>query len=116
MGGTFGFMDILIVFCGAYLIYISVQMKRTGEINSSIVGKRIDMKKAKDPQGYIDYMYLKTIIMGIIVMASGALNYLNDNYWDIPNFGVIASGVFFVVIIIYGKILVDAQKKFLEPK
>lgn len=116
MSGTFGFMDILIVFSGAYLIYISVQMKQTGEINPAIVGKSIDIKKAKDPQGYIDYMYLKSIIMGIVVMVGGGLNYLNDNYWNITNFGLIACGVFLAAIIIYGKIMVDAQKKFLEPK
>lgn len=116
MNGAFGFMDMLIIFSGAYLVYISVQMKRTGEINSAVVGKKVDMKKARDPKGYIEYMYLKSVVMGIIVMASGGLNYLNDNYWHIPYLGPVACGVFFVVIVIYGKITVDAQKKFLEPK
>lgn len=116
MSGAFGFMDMLIVFSGAYLIYISVQMKRTGEINSAIVGKKIDIKKAKDPGGFIEYMYLRSIIMGAVVMVSGGLNYLNDNYWNIPFFGPIVCGVFFVVIVKYAVILVKAQKKFLDPK
>ena len=52
MNTTFGFMDILIVFSGAYLVYAAVQMKRTGEITSSaIIGKGYDPKKAKDPKG-----------------------------------------------------------------
>lgn len=116
VGGTFGFMDILIMISGAYLVYSSVRMKRTGEISSLIVGKGYDLKKAKDLKGYIEYMYLKSIIMGIVVMAGGGLNYLNDNYWNIPNFNLIVCVVFLAVIIIYGKITIDAQKKYLAPK
>lgn len=116
MGDAFGFMDILIMFSGAYLIYAAVQMKRTGEISSAIVGKGCDLKKAKDPKGYIDYMYLKSIFMGVIVILSGGADYLNDKYWSIPNFNLIVCGVFLVIIIIYGKIAMDAQKKYLSPK
>lgn len=116
MDSTFGFMDILIILSGAYLVYSSVQMKRTGEISSLIVGKGFDLKKAKDLKGYIDYMYLKSIIMGVVVMAGGGVNYLNDNYWNIPNFNLIVCGVFLAVIVIYGKITIDAQKKYLVPK
>lgn len=116
MSEAFGFMDILIVFCGIYLIYTSVQMKRTGEISSAIVGKGYDPKKAKDPKGYIDYMYPKTIIMGVAVILSGGLNYLNDRYWEIPNFNLIVCAVFLLLIILFSKITIDAQKKYLAPK
>lgn len=116
MGDTFGFMDILIVISGAYLVFSSVQMKRTGEVSSAIVGKGYDLKKAKDPQGYIEYMYLKSIILGVVVMAGGGLNYLNDAYWNIPNLNLIVCGVFFAIIVVYGKITMDAQKKYLTPK
>ncbi|MBD5551322.1 MAG: hypothetical protein HDQ96_09110 [Lachnospiraceae bacterium] len=109
-------MDIIIVLSGAYLIYASIQMKRTGEISSAIVGKGYDLKKAKDPAGYIEYIYPKSIILGIIVMLSGGADYLNDKYWNLPYFALIVCGVFLVVLIIYGKITVDAQKKYLSPK
>lgn len=87
MNSTFGFMDLIIVVSGAYLIYAAVQMKRTGEIAGSvIIGKGYDVKKAKDPQGFIDYMYLKSILMGVCVILSGGLDYINLQYWDIPYF------------------------------
>lgn len=116
MSDTFSFMDILIALCGVYLIYTSVQMKRTGEISSAIVGKGYDPKKAKDPKGYIDYMYPRSIIMGAVVVLSGGVNYLNDKYWGIPNFNLIVCGVFLLVIIVYSKMTIDAQKKYLSPK
>lgn len=116
MSSTFGFMDILIALSGAYLIYVSIQMKRTGEISSAIVGKGYDVKKAKDPKGFIEYMYVKSIVMGGVVMLSGGADYLNDRYWNIPNFSLIICGIFLVLIIVYSKILMGAQKKYLAPK
>lgn len=117
MNSTFGFMDIIIMICGAYLIYVSVQMKRTGEINSSaIIGKGYDVKKAKDPKGFIEYMYLKSIILGVLVILSGLCDYLNELYWSLPYMGLVNCGVFLIVIIIYCKISLDAQKKYLSPK
>ncbi len=117
MNSTFGFMDIIIMVSGAYLVYVAVQMKRTGEITSSaIIGKGYDIKKAKDPKGFIDYMYLKSIVMGVLVILSGALDYMNEIYWNLPYFSLIMCGVFLVAIIIYCKISMDAQKKYLSPK
>lgn len=117
MNSTFGFMDLIIVVSGAYLIYAAVQMKRTGEIAGSvIIGKGYDVKKAKDPQGFIDYMYLKSILMGVCVILSGGLDYINLQYWDIPYFTPVVCGVFLICIVIYCIISVKAQEKFLSPK
>lgn len=116
MSSTFGFMDILIMFCGAYLIYSSIQMKRTGEISSVLIGKGYDVKKAKDPEGYIEYMYLKSVILGVIVIAGGAIDFLNDRYWNIPNLNLIVSGIFLLILIVFCKIALDAQKKYLSTK
>lgn len=114
---TFGFMDIIIIVSGAYLVYVAIQMKRTGEITSSaIIGKGCDVKKAKDPQGFIDYMYMKSIIMGVLVIISGAVDYMNDVYWNIPYFGLAVCGIFLVILLVYCKISMNAQKKYLSPK
>lgn len=117
MNSSFGFMDILIILSGAYLIYMAIQMKRTGEVtNNAMIGKNVDVKKAKDPKGYIEYMYPRAIIVGILIVISGILDYLNETYWAIPYFPVGVCIVFLIVIIIYGKISMDAQKKYLSPK
>ncbi len=117
MNSTMGFMDIIIMISGAYLIYVSVQMKRTGEISSSaIIGKGYDVKKAKDPKGFIDYMYMKSVIMGVLVILSGMLDYMNEMYWDLPYFGIIMCVVFLAIIVVYCKISMNAQKKYLSPK
>lgn len=116
MNSTFGLMDIIIALSGAYLIYSAVKMKRTGEIGSALVGNGYDLKKARDLQGYIAYMYPKSILMGAVVMLSGGVDYLNMAYWNIPYFTPIVCAVFLVIIIGYGKISVDAQDRYLSPK
>ncbi|MBE5852481.1 MAG: hypothetical protein E7299_05945 [Lachnospiraceae bacterium] len=116
MESSFLFLDILIIGCGLYLVYTAYKMKKTGEINNTvIVGKNCDISKAKDKQGFIDYMYKKSIIMGIIIALGGAFDYANEKYLNIPYMGLIGSIVFFVFIAIYCKITMDAQKKYLEP-
>lgn len=117
MNTSFGIFDIIIIISGVYLIYASINMKRTGEISgSAIVGKGYDVKKAKDPQGFIDYMYMKSIVLGVLVVISGAVDYLNEVYWDIPYLGLVICGIFLVIIIVYCKLSMDAQKKYLSPK
>jgi len=117
MSNTFGVIDILIAAGGFYLIWSSVQMKRTGEIGSSaMVGKGYDLKKAKDPKGYIDYMYLKNIVVGILVILSSLFNYLNDAYWKISYFGAVICIALLAVIAVYCFFSVKAQKKFLSEK
>ena len=59
-------LDVFMAFFGAYLIYAAVKMKQTGELAKGImVSKEADLSKAKDIPGYIQYMYGKTILMGI---------------------------------------------------
>lgn len=116
-GSTLGFMDIIIVIGGLYLVYMAVQMKRTGEItNNSMIGRGVDLKKAKDPKGYIDYMYPRAVVVGILVAVSGVVDYLNELYWSIPYFGLGICVVFLILILIYGKMSMDAQKKYLSSK
>ena len=79
MGSSFLFFDILIIGCGFYLMYVAYNMKKTGEINNTvIVGKNCDVSKAKDKQGFIDYMYMKSIIMGAIIAIGGAFDFVNE--------------------------------------
>lgn len=116
MGSSFLFFDILIIGCGFYLMYVAYNMKKTGEINNTvIVGKNCDVSKAKDKQGFIDYMYMKSIIMGAIIAIGGAFDFVNEKYLNVPYLGLVGSVVFFILIVIYCKISSDAQKKYLEP-
>ena len=107
--------DLIIVICGAYLIYASINMKRTGTISgTAMIGKGIDLKKAKDVPGFINYMYGKSIILGVITILCGALDYLNETYWMIQYMTLITCAVYLVVIFVYCKMSMDAQKKYLS--
>lgn len=113
---SFGIFDIIIVGCGLYLAYLAIDMKKTGMVSPTIVGKGYDLKKAKDLQGFIDAMYMKSLVAGILTAIGGVVDYLNESYWNIPYFSAIICFAYVVVIGIYCKLSMDAQKKYLSPK
>lgn len=107
-------LDLFIVFCGAYLIYSVVQMKRTGELTKGVmVRKDADLSNAKDIPGFIDYMYGKTIVVGICTIFCGAVGLVNDTYGGLAMVQLVMTIIFFFAVIIFGIITVRAQKKYL---
>lgn len=107
-------LDGIIAFFGLYLIYCAVNMKKTGELAKGIMVKKdADLSKAKDIQGYIEYMYVRTIVMGICTCICGLIGIYNDTHGGLGKvyFGVVI--VFFVAIVIFGCVTAKAQKKYL---
>ena len=114
---SFTFIDFVIIAVGRYIIDASIQMKRTEDIsNSALVGKEKKKKKAVDPQGYIDYIYMKAIMIGVVSILGGVLDIVNEKYLHIPYLGIVSSVIIFLVLIAYCVVASKAQKKFLSPK
>ena len=114
---SFAFIVFVIIVVGGCIIYASIQMKRTGDMsNSALVGKGFDVKKAVDPQGYIDYIYMKAIMIGVVSILGGVLDIVNEKYLHIPYLGIVSSVIIFLVLIAYCVVASKAQKKFLSPK
>jgi len=108
-------LDLFIVFCGAYLVYSAVNMKKTGEIQKGVmVRKDADLSKAKDIPGFIAYMYVKTIVIGISACLCGIVGIINNEFGGLGMLQLIMSVVFFVAIVLFGIITAKAQKKYLE--
>jgi hypothetical protein len=116
MSEGFGIFDIIIILCGLYLLYSTVNMKKKGVVtNSALVGKGIDLSKAKDMPGYIKAMYGKSMVMSIVTILCGALSLGNDSFWDKGIIDLISTLVFVLVIIVYAVFAVNAQKVYLAP-
>ena len=107
-------LDVFIAFCGGYLIYSSVDMKKTGSLKKGVmIRKDADLSKAKDIPGFIEYMYLKTIIVGICTLICGGIGIVNDLYGGLGMVQLVMTFVFFVAIVIFGIMMTRAQKKYL---
>ena len=63
--------DIIIIFMGFYFLISTAMMKVHGKVNRMLVGKKYDIKKARDLPGFISVIFLPNIIIGVITMAAG---------------------------------------------
>ncbi|MBQ9333069.1 MAG: hypothetical protein IJS12_01920 [Lachnospiraceae bacterium] len=116
---SFSVFDMLVIACGLYMAYCAVMMKTKGRINSGVVMSRsLDESMLKDKQGFIDYLWWKLLIVGLLCAASGIFNILFTKYaQDSTAYLVvqlIINGVFFALLIVYGLIVVKAQKKYMK--
>lgn len=107
-------LDVFIAFCGGYLAYSAIDMKKTGNLKQGVmVRKDADLSKAKDIPGFIGYMYMKTIVVGICTLICGIVGVVNDLYGGLGMVQLVMTVVFFIAIVAFGIMTAKAQKKYL---
>lgn len=107
------FFDLLIMACGVYMVFWAVQMKKERKIPEMLVGKNFKLERAKDPEGFINYTFPFTFGTGVILFVAGfvlSLGIFSDTY---PIIDTLISLALVVIIILYGVLLMNAQKKYL---
>ena len=108
-------MDIIIMACGAYLMYGGVTMKMSKTVPPMLLGKNVDLKRAKDVPGYIAKMFVPTIAVGVLTILCGVIGVsglLNAYVWG----QTAMTFAFLAFIILYGFWLVKMQKEYLSRK
>jgi hypothetical protein len=106
-------MDVLIMACGVYMVYWAVQMKKEHKIPEMLVGKGFKIERAKDPEGFIKFTFPYTFGTGIILFAAGLIEALEVIAYTNPYLNTIISLLLVVIIILYGVVLMKAQKIYL---
>lgn len=107
------FFDLLIMACGVYMAYWALQMKREHKIPEMLVGKNFKLERAKDPDGFIKYTFPYTLGTGVILFAAGFILSLGLFTETFPLFDTLISLGLVVLIILYGVVLMKAQKWYL---
>ncbi|MBO5372689.1 MAG: hypothetical protein J6A75_08220 [Lachnospiraceae bacterium] len=79
--------DIIIAILGAYVMFSAFQMKKKGEISSFIVNPA-EITRCKDRVGFIEHIFNKTVVFGVICLLFGILAIINDS-------GMFSLGQFF---------------------
>lgn len=105
-------LDILILASGIYMVYWSVQMKQTQKIPEMLVGKGFPISRAKDPDGFIKATFPWTFGTGAIIFCIGILGAL-EVFVLYPIIDFLISLIIVVVVVVYGKFLLKAQRKYL---
>lgn len=110
-----GFMtifDFIILIYGAYSVYASQQMKRTGTPPAWLVAQQ-DLKRVRKPQEFCDLMRPKTLIFGIVCVLYGIYG-LIECFYIKNDFAEMAGVTVFVVFVIWFIIsLQNAKRKYI---
>lgn len=115
-GGSYIMYDVLnivIIFSGIYLIYSSISMKVKGEIIANVVLNKSTSENAiKDKEGFINFIYGKLLAIGIIIVLSGVVDYINDSMQGSSIVRVITFLVFAAALVVYSVVAKKAINKF----
>lgn len=105
-------LNILIMACGVYMLYWAIQMKQNKKIPEMLVGKGFPIERAHDPEGFIKATFPITFATGAALLAAGAVGAL-ELLRAYPMADMIINFLEVVVIIVYGMLLMRAQRKYL---
>lgn len=110
----YALMDVVIVACGVYVLYLYVIMVRTGELKSSmLIPQSIDVKKCKDVAGFIKYTGTKQLIFGVVSILCGGIGLIQDFTQKIGTIPyMIAILVFFIYAMWFGLQVKKAAQMF----
>ena len=79
----YDFVDILCMLCGAYLLYTGVVMKVQGRIISNVVlRKNTNEDSIRDKEGFIQYLYWKLAVIGIVIILSSIASLFSGSMGD----------------------------------
>ncbi|MCR5033492.1 MAG: hypothetical protein K6A92_11620 [Lachnospiraceae bacterium] len=112
---AFDFFDIFLVIIGVYVLVVVCTMKATGKLtNNMLVGRNVKIETARDPKGFIDAIFKKTLVCGIasIVCGFGDLinvTFLGGIWWF--KFPVMI--VYIIIMVWYAKASTKAQQDYL---
>lgn len=106
-------LDFVIIFSGMYLAYSAITMKSKGEIVANVVlNQSIKESAIKDKQGFIDYIYGKLLLIGIIIMLSGIANFVNNSVNGSSIVALLTLLLFAASLAAYSMVTKAAIKKF----
>ncbi len=107
--------DLLIAGCGLYLIYTAISMKKHGQVKAGvIVSKDVDVEKIRDKAGFIQYMYGKVLLIGILAVLVGVISLVNTKLGGPDIISILSVIGYLIVLVVFAVATVKARKKFID--
>jgi len=106
-------VTMILFVCGIYLMVMTVKMKKTGVIPSGLVSKKINMERAKDIPGYINFMYVRGLIFGLVLSICSAILVYADFNEVSPFIELGVQIIYLGAIVFYAISSSKAQNKYL---
>ena len=107
-------LDFVIIFSGVYLAYSAITMKTKRVIVANVVlNPNIKESAIKDKQGFIDYIYIRLLIVGIVIILSGLANMFNNYNQGSSIISLLTLLLFAASLVAYSVVTKAALKKFM---
>lgn len=106
-------LDIMLLACGIYIFGQNVRMKMTGKIPKGMINPRVKTENAPDIKGYINYIYIRGAIFGVVLIVMSFMLML-QSFVELPAVLLLLAQLLYIgTLIYYAVISVRAQNKFL---
>lgn len=113
--GMGGIIDFMFLASGAYLIGNALMAKKQGNITANVMlGKNMTEKDVEDKIGFIDYMYKRLLLAGVLIMAGALVHLANDYYYNSILLTCIGISLIFVALVIYMQAYRNGQKLYMK--
>lgn len=113
--GMGGVIDFLFLASGTYLVGTALMAKRQGNVAANVMlGKNMTEKDIDDKEGYIDYMYKRLLLSGVLIMIASLIHLANDYYIGSDALTWLGIAVLLIALIIYVQAYRNGQKLYMK--
>ena len=110
-------IDFLFLLSGIYLIYTAIVAKKRGAIAVNVMlSKNVNVNDIKDRVGYIEYMYKKILLAGLMICAASVIHLANDYYIRSQMLTWVGIALIFAALAIYTVAFSRGQKKYISHR
>ena len=115
--GMSGVVDFIFMASGAYLVGTAVMAKAQGKIAANVMlGKNVMESDIQDKMGFIEYMYKRLLLSGVLIIMASVLHLVNDYYIFSNILTIIGVLLIVAALIIYTRSYFNAQRRFMPHK
>lgn len=113
--GMGGVIDFLFLASGAYLVGNALLAKKHENITANVMlGKNMTEQDVDDKLGFIDYMYKRLLLSGVLIMAGALIQLVNDYYYTSTLLTCIGIVLVFIALVIYIQAYRNGQKLYMK--
>lgn len=105
--------NAVILVIGIYMIVSALQMKKSGKISQMLLAKE-ELKKVKDENGFITFLYRREILLGVVMIIVGILGFFEEKVSLPGAFRMVEVVIFLAAFLWFQNSLMKARQKFLR--
>ena len=112
--GMGGMIDMLFLASGIYLIWTAISAKRQGNIVANVMlSKDMSEGHVKDKVGFIEYMYKRILLSGVLIVLGSAVHLVNDYYIFSNALTWVGIALVSIALIIYISAYLSGRKRYI---